>query len=85
MYIPLFEEVIEMQTQGYTLFQKHPDGSIEPKCKIRVQLPEGHAEFGPGTRFNRGVSFGGVNVFQIYEGEFDADTLDDGSVVIELS
>jgi len=53
-----------------TLFVTHDDGSIEPKQQIRV----GGIAFGPGVRFNQGVSFGGVD-FTLFRGrDFEVQT-----------
>ncbi len=73
-----------MTIYGSDLFRQNPDGSIEPTKRIKVQSKDGSAEFGPGVRLTRGVQFGGVNAFDIFEGEFEGAFLDDGSVVIEL-
>jgi len=39
------------------LFLQHPDGSIEPRYRIRV----GGVEFGPGVRFSNGAVFAGID------------------------
>lgn len=43
------------------IFNFHPDGSIEPKARVRV----GGVEFGPGVKFGRGVQFAGVDLFKL--------------------
>lgn len=40
-----------------TVFIQHPDGSLEPRRRIKV----GGVEFGPGIRFTKGVSFAGID------------------------
>lgn len=39
-----------------SIFQRHPDGSLEPRQRVRV----GGVTIGPGMRFNN-TSFAGVN------------------------
>ncbi|MFA5933726.1 MAG: hypothetical protein WC795_00670 [Candidatus Paceibacterota bacterium] len=39
-----------------SIFIIHPDGSLEPRQRVRV----GGVEFGPGVRFQN-TSFGGIN------------------------
>lgn len=41
------------------LFSEYPDGSIEPKHRIRI----GGIIIGPGMRFKDSVSFSGINIF----------------------
>ena len=41
------------------IFDSHPDGTLEPKAKVRL----GGIEFGRGVRFSRGVQFAGVDIF----------------------
>ncbi len=58
-----------MKVNFYQLFITNPDGSIEPKVRIRV----GGVEFGPGVRFGRGVQFSGID-FSLFLGkDFDVD------------
>lgn len=45
------------QYQFSDIFQQNPDGSLSPKVRLNVN----GIEFGPGTSFTPGVSFGGVN------------------------
>ncbi len=45
------------------IFNTHVDGSIEPRRLIQV----GGVSFGPGVRFNRGVSFSGID-FSLFIG-----------------
>lgn len=47
-----------------TIFTQHPDGSLEPRQRIRV----GGVEFGPGVRFTRGASFAGID-FTLFIGK----------------
>lgn len=59
-----------------SVFRKNTDGSFEPTQRVRV----GGAEFGPGVRFNRGVSVGGIDFMQLIDREFEVET--DGGVMI---
>ena len=43
----------------YTVFTVHPDGSVEPRERIRI----GGIEFGPGVHLWRGVVFSGIDLF----------------------
>lgn len=52
-----------------SIFIRHPDGSLEPRQRIRV----GGIEFGPGVRFNQGVSFAGVDFTLFIGRDFDVD------------
>lgn len=62
-----------------SVFTQNPDGSLEPTQRIRV----GGVEFGPGVRFNRGVSFGGVD-FTLFVGrDFDVETDVNGILVLK--
>ncbi len=42
------------------IFNSHPDGTLEPKARIRL----GGIEFGPGVKFRRGIEFGGIDIFE---------------------
>lgn len=44
------------------VFQENPDGSLTPKRLIAVN----GITFGPGTSFQRGVAFGGID-FHLYK------------------
>lgn len=59
-----------------SVFKKHEDGSLEPKQRIRV----GGVSFGPGVRFTRGVSFGGVD-FTLFVGR-DLEVKTDKDVLV---
>lgn len=62
-----------------SVFRQSPDGSLEPTQRIRV----GGVEFGPGVRFNRGVSFGGVD-FTLFVGrDFEVETDVNGVLVLQ--
>jgi hypothetical protein len=54
-----------MQQQRFKfldVFQENPDGSLTPKRQIYVN----GITFGPGTIFQKGVAFGGVD-FHLYK------------------
>lgn len=53
-----------------SLFIQHTDGSLEPRQRIRI----GGIEFGPGVRFNRGVSFAGIDLTLFLGRDFDVET-----------
>lgn len=59
-----------------SIFIQHPDGSLEPRQRIRV----GGVTFGPGVKFNRGVSFGGVDFTNFIGRDFEVET--DNSVLV---
>jgi len=59
-----------------SVFRQHEDGSLEPKQRIRV----GGVSFGPGVRFTRGVSFGGVD-FTLFVGR-DLEVKTDKDVLV---
>ncbi len=59
-----------------SIFTTHPDGSLEPKQKIRV----GGVELAPGVRFRHGVSFAGVDFTLFIGHDFEVD--DDGDVKV---
>jgi len=65
-----------MRVQFNTIFTQYPDGSLEPKQRIRVS----GVEFGPGVRFNRGVSFGGIDFTQFIDHDLEIET--DGEVSV---
>ncbi|MDD5432500.1 MAG: hypothetical protein PHO70_05895 [Candidatus Omnitrophica bacterium] len=54
----------------WELFQSHPDGSIEPLHPIKI----GGVQFGPGVRFSKGVSFGGIDLIQYIGRDFEVET-----------
>lgn len=59
-----------------SIFIIYPDGSLEPKQKIRI----GGVDFGPGVRFSKGVSFAGVDFTLFIGKDFDVDY--EGDVVV---
>lgn len=59
-----------------SVFNKLPDGRLEPKQPIRV----GGVTLGPGVQFGRGVSFGGIDFTQFLDRDFEIDT--DGNVIV---
>jgi len=62
-----------------SIFIRHPDGSLEPRQRIRV----GGVEFGPGVRFTRGVSFAGVDFTLFIGRDFEVDIDDKGVMIIK--
>lgn len=48
------------------IFRTHNDGSIEPIHPVRI----GGVQMGPGVRFGRGVSFGGIDLFNFIGRDF---------------
>lgn len=63
-----------------SIFVKHPDGSIEPRQRMRV----GGIEFGPGIRFSRGIAFSGIDFFapQIFDHNLEIKTDNDVIVIV---
>lgn len=59
-----------------SIFKEYPDGSLEPKQRIRV----GGVSFGPGVKFGQGVSFGTVDFTKFKGNDFAVDT--DGDVLV---
>jgi hypothetical protein len=62
-----------------SIFIQHPDGSLEPRQRIRV----GGVTFGPGVRFTRGVAFAGIDFTQFigHDLEVETDTQNDILVI----
>ena len=58
------------------VFNKNSDGSLEPRQRIRV----GGVTLGPGTKFQSGVSFGGIDFTQ-FEGH-NLEVQQDGDVLV---
>lgn len=52
-----------------SLFIEHPDGSIEPRRRIRV----GGVDFGPGVRFSKGAVFAGIDFTLFRKHDFDVE------------
>lgn len=50
----------------YQIFKINPDGSIEPLRLVRI----GGVQMGPGVRFGKGVSFGGIDLSQFIGRDF---------------
>lgn len=61
-----------------SIFTQHPDGTLEPRQRIRV----GGVEFGPGVRFSRGAAFGGIDFTNFIGRDFEVET-DNGVLVIK--
>lgn len=53
-----------------SVFKKYGDGSLEPKQRIRV----GGVSLGPGVRFTRGASFGGVDFTLFVDRDLEVKT-----------
>jgi len=52
-----------------SIFIQHPDGTLEPRQRIRV----GGVEFGPGVRFSKGASFAGIDFTLFVEHDLEVD------------
>jgi len=50
---------MEQTINFYQIFRVNTDGSIEPLRPVRI----GGVQMGPGVKFGRGVSFGGIDLF----------------------
>lgn len=59
-----------------TIFIPHPDGTFEPRQRIRV----GGVEFGPGVIIQRGVVLGGIDFSQFRDHDLEIET--EGDTVI---
>jgi hypothetical protein len=59
------------------VFTVLPDGSVEPKQRIRI----GGVEMSAGNRFSRGTSFGGVDLASYTENDLEVETKDDLIVI----
>lgn len=59
------------------VFIQHPNGTLEPRQRIRV----GGIEFGPGVKFSRGVSFGGIDFTQFVGRDLEVETNNDVLVI----
>ncbi len=59
-----------MRVPFNTIFIQHPDGTLEPRQRIRV----GGVEFGPGVRFSRGVALGGIDFTQFIGRDLEVET-----------
>ena len=53
----------------YSIFKINDDGSIEPIRIVRI----GGVQMSPGVRFGRGVSFGGINLFDYIGRDFEVE------------
>jgi hypothetical protein len=64
-----------------SIFIRHPDGSLEPKQRMRV----GGVEFGPGVKF-KDTSFGGINFHdpQFFGHELEIKTDNDLIIVVGI-
>lgn len=61
----------------HEVFRETINGSLTPERLIRI----GGATFGPGVTFSRGVSFGGVDIFQFYGHDIEAEEHGDVLVI----
>ena len=59
-----------------SVFIQHPNGTLEPRQRIRV----GGIEFGPGVIFSRGVAFGGIDFAQFIGHDLDVET--EGDILV---
>lgn len=59
---------MEQRINFNAIFRVHDDGSIEPLRPVRI----GGVQMGPGVRFGRGVSFGGIELFNFVGRDFSA-------------
>lgn len=57
---------MQQKLSFYSIFRVHSDGSIEPIRPVRI----GGVQMGPGVRFGRGVSFGGIDLFSYIGRDF---------------
>ena len=69
---------MERRLNFYQIFKVNTDGSIEPLQLVRI----GGVQMGPGVRFGRGVSFGGINLSQYSGRDFQVE--DQSGVLIIL-
>lgn len=60
-----------------SIFIKHPDGSLEPRQRIKVR----GVEFGPGVRFIKGVTFAGID-FALFVDRYLQITREGDTVII---
>jgi len=60
---------MEQRINFYQIFRVNADDSIEPLRVIRI----GGVQMGPGVKFGRGVSFGGVDLSQYIGRDFAVD------------
>lgn len=61
-----------------SVFTVHDDGAVEPRQRIRV----GGVTLGPGVRFTRGVSIGGIDFTQFIDRELEVETDKDTGIII---
>lgn len=58
-----------MRYRFFDVFQETPSGGLTPRRRIRI----GGVEFGPGVIFTKGVKFSGVDIFNFYGQDIDAE------------
>jgi len=61
-----------------SIFIRHPDGSLEPRQRIRV----GGVTFGPGVRFTRGVAFAGIDFTQFIGHDLEVETDTENDILV---
>ncbi|TSC94410.1 MAG: Uncharacterized protein CEN87_531 [Parcubacteria group bacterium Licking1014_1] len=66
-----------MRVSFWQVFRINSDNSIEPMRRIRI----GGVEFGPGVRFTRGVSFGGIDLSLYIGKDFEVEEIGEVWVV----
>ena len=49
----------------------HPDGRYEPKQTIKITTPGGEITMNPGTKFQPGVKFMGVDITEMLDMDVD--------------
>jgi hypothetical protein len=59
------------------VFTEDNDGQLEPKQRIRVS----GIEFGPGVKFSKGVSFGGIDFVHFKGSDLEVETHGDLLVI----
>jgi hypothetical protein len=62
----------------FQIFQQNPDGSLSPTRVININ----GVTFGPGVAFNKGVLFGGVNLYDFFGLDVAAEE-DNGILIIK--
>ena len=66
-----------MRVSFGTIFIQHPDESLEPKQRIRG----GGVTMGPGVRFTKAVSVGGIDFTQFFGRDFEVQQDNDVLVI----
>lgn len=58
------------------VFVQHEDGSLEPRQRIKVS----GIVFGPGVKFSKGVSFGGIDFANFIGHDLEVET--EGDILV---